>query len=100
MYFQPGLSNLLLFGWWRTMQLALREMPARRVGPGLLLARKNRSLASRTSGGPIWRHTENHAFRTARLPNKKINGLVGKRSAACRAHVMHSRVAHAADLSL
>lgn len=50
MYFQPGLSNLLLFGWWRTMQLALREMPARRVGPGLLLARKNRSLASRTSG--------------------------------------------------
>lgn len=85
------------------MQLALREMPARRVGPGLLLARKNRSLASRTSGGPIWRHTENHAFRTernARLPNKKRNGLVGKRSAACRAHVTHSRVAHAADLSL
>ncbi|KAL1144030.1 hypothetical protein V6Z11_A11G202400 [Gossypium hirsutum] len=33
MYFQPGLSNLLLFGWWRTMQLALREMPARRARP-------------------------------------------------------------------
>nr|CAN71467.1 hypothetical protein VITISV_038988 [Vitis vinifera] len=59
------------------------------VGPGLLPARKNRSLASRTSGGPIRRHTENHAFRTernARLPKKKKNGLVGKRSAACRAH--------------
>jgi hypothetical protein len=52
MYFQPGLSNLLLLGWWRTLQLALREMPARRVGPGRLLARKNRLLASRTSGGP------------------------------------------------
>ncbi|KAK8491886.1 hypothetical protein V6N11_014010 [Hibiscus sabdariffa] len=52
------------------------------VGPGLLLARKNRSLASRTSGGPIWRHTENHAFRTernARLPSQKKNGLVGKK---------------------
>lgn len=47
MYIKPGLSNLLLLGWWRTMQLALREMPA-----GPLLARKNRSLASRTSGGP------------------------------------------------
>ena len=32
------------------MQLALREMPV--LGPGLLLARNNRSLASRTSGGP------------------------------------------------
>ena len=51
------------------------------VGPGLLLARKNRSLASRTSGGPIWRHTENHAFRTerkARLKNEKKR-LVGKK---------------------
>jgi len=63
------------------MQLALREMPV--LGPGLLLARNNRSLASRTSGGPIWRHTENHAFRTerkARLPNqKKKKGLVGNK---------------------
>lgn len=49
MYFPPGLSNLLLLGWWRTMQLALREMPA--LGHGPLLAGKNRSLASRTSGG-------------------------------------------------
>lgn len=44
------------------MQLALWEMPDRRVGPGLLLAGKNRLLASRTSGGLIWRHTETHAF--------------------------------------
>lgn len=100
MYFQPGLSNLLLLGWWRTMLLAVREMPARRARPP---ARNNRSLANRTSGGPIWRHTEKHAFRTersARLLNQKKKGLVGKRSAACRAHVTHSRVAHAADLSL
>lgn len=75
MYIKPGLSNLLLLGWWRTMQLALREMPARTVGPGPLLARKNRSGLV---GGPIWRHTENHAFRTernARLPNPKKGSL-------------------------
>mgnify|MGYP003365175198 CR=1 FL=1 len=54
------------------MLLALREMPARRARPGLLPARKNRSLASRTSGalsGDILKTIRTE--RNTRLPNKK-----------------------------
>lgn len=77
MYIKPGLSNLLLIGWWRTMQLALREMPARRARPARFSPERTAHLLAGLVGGPIRRHTENHAFRTernARLPNKKKKG--------------------------
>lgn len=65
------------------MLLALREMPAR----------KNRSLASRASGGSIWRHTENHAFRTERNARlqKKWARWEERWSSACRAQPGCSR---------
>jgi len=84
------------------MQLALREMPA--LGHGPLLAGKNRSLASRTSGGLSGDILKTMPFEPNATPVFQIKremGSLGRRSAACRAHVTHSRVAHASfSLSL
>jgi len=80
------------------MQLALREMPA--LGHGPLLAGKNRSLASRTSGGLSGDILKTMPFEPNATPVFQIKREMGRRSAACRAHVTHSRVAHAADLAL
>ncbi|KAL8104513.1 hypothetical protein AgCh_028657 [Apium graveolens] len=52
-------------------QCCLRYGRCPPVGPGLLPARKNRSLASRTSGGPVWRHTENIRSENADMSNEK-----------------------------
>lgn len=66
-------------------------MPAPRAG--LLPARKNRSLASRTSGrGPDRCLSNPPVFKRKKKGEERW-------SAACRAHVRHSRVAHAASIS-
>ncbi|OWM63365.1 hypothetical protein CDL15_Pgr022110 [Punica granatum] len=56
------------------------------VGPSRENSKDNersaRLAGGKSSGAPIWRHTESHAFRTegnARLPNQRKKGLVGKR---------------------
>ncbi|MFS7935624.1 hypothetical protein Hanom_Chr05g00405761 [Helianthus anomalus] len=73
------------------------------VGPGLLPARKNHSLASRTSGGLSGDILKTMPFEPNATPvfqiKRKKKGEE-RWSAASRAHVTHSRVAHAADLSL
>lgn len=48
---------------------------ARPTGPARFSPERTAHQLAGLVRGPIWRHTENHAFRTARLQKKKMGSL-------------------------